>query len=89
MKFQAMKQFFIRRHKNLFIQALQSGSVISLFIYASLRCLFHEFPMSLTEEVLFFLKTAVASCFLIATAMTGSAWLYAAVVKWKPRRKVM
>lgn len=89
LKIQQMKQFFVRRHKNVFVQAMQSGSVISLFVYISLRCLFHEFPMSLSEEIFFFLKTGVASCLLIATAMTGSAWLYAAILKWKPRRKVM
>lgn len=72
-----MKQSLLR-HRFL-LQALQSGTVLSLFVYATLRVFFYEFPMTWTEEVMFFLKTVFCSCFFIATATGGVAWLYRAI----------
>jgi hypothetical protein len=71
-----MKQFILRHRKNIWFQALSSASIISLCVYAILRCLFHEFPMAWLEEVSFFMKTFMASCLIISTATGGSAWLY-------------
>jgi hypothetical protein len=71
-----MKQSLLRYRKHMLLQALQSGSVLSLFVYATLRVLFYEFPMTWMEEVVFFLKTVLCSCFLIATATGGMTWLY-------------
>jgi hypothetical protein len=72
-----MRQSLLRRrHPHMLLQALHSGSILSLFVYAILRALFYEFPMTWGEEVVFFLKTVLTSCFLIATATGGSTWLY-------------
>jgi hypothetical protein len=70
----------------MLLQALNSSSIISLFVYAALRVLFYEFPMTWGEEIVFFLKTVFASCFLIATATAGSAWLHRGIEKLKTRR---
>jgi hypothetical protein len=71
-----MKQFLLRHRKNMLLQAVSSASILSLFVYAVLRCLFYEFPMTWDEEILFFLKTFLSSCFVISTATAGSAWFY-------------
>ncbi|HEX2629666.1 MAG TPA: hypothetical protein VHM26_11655 [Chitinophagaceae bacterium] len=72
-----MRQSLLRRrHPHMLVQALHSGSILSLFVYAILRALFYEFPMTWGEEALFFLKTVLVSCFLIATATGGATWLY-------------
>jgi hypothetical protein len=76
-----MKQFLVRHRKNLIFQAVYSGAVLSLFVYAVLRFLFYDFPMPVLEEIAFFLKTFLASSFLIATATGGSAWLYLGIKK--------
>jgi hypothetical protein len=85
MKVQQMRQFFLRHRKNMLLRALYSGSILSLFIYAILRVLSYDFPMTWTEEITFFLKTFLCGCFLIATATGGSAWMYKLFLKMKHR----
>ena len=76
-----MKQFILRQRKTTIGKAISSGSILSLFIYGIFRCLFLEFPMTIGEELLFFAKTVLLSCFLIATATGGAAWLYRHIKK--------
>jgi len=78
-----MKQFYLQHRKSIAWQALQSGSILSLFVYAIFRMLFYEFPLSWTEEGLYFIKTFSGSLFLIATATGGAALLYRSLVKMK------
>lgn len=82
-----MKQFIAQHRKSIMWQALQSGGVLSLCIYAIIRFTFYEFPMSWTEEAIFFLKTYFISCFLIATATGGSAWMYRSLIRMKLYKK--
>ena len=76
-----MKQFMLRHRKNIFAQALVSGGVLSLFIYAVLRILFFEFPMSWIEEISIFVKTTLLSSFLVFSATGGIAWAYRSLLK--------
>ncbi|HEX7846753.1 MAG TPA: hypothetical protein VF476_13205 [Chitinophagaceae bacterium] len=76
-----MKQFFFRHRRNMLLQALYSGSILSLFVYAVVRILAYEFPMSWIEEIFLFVKIMLASSFIIATATGGSAWMYRNVIK--------
>ena len=71
-----MKQFFVRHRKNILLQSLYSGSILSLFVYAVVRILAFEFPMNWTEEIILFCKVMLSSSFLFATATGGLAWLY-------------
>jgi hypothetical protein len=80
-----MKQFISRHKNNMLVQALSSGSILSIFVYIILRCLFYEFGMGWTEEIMFFIKTMLASSCIIATATGGSAWLYRGLVKMRRR----
>lgn len=78
-----MKQFYIHHHQNIIWQSIQSGLVISLFVFAILRIFFYEFPMTWGEEITFFLKAYCASCFIFTTAMGGIACLYWSLLKIK------
>ena len=71
-----MKQFIIRNRKNILVQALYSGSIASLFIYMLFRCIFYEFPMSWIEEIMFFFRTILSSCFLFVSATGLPAGLH-------------
>ena len=74
-----MKKMIVRNKETILVQALYSGSIVSLFIYVVLRGLFYEFPMSWGEEILFFTKTILGSCFLFVTATgipAGLCWLF-------------
>lgn len=65
-----MKQFITsNRHKVL--QGVPSALLISFSIYLFLRIIFHDFPMSWGEEILFFLKVTIIGSMLIILA-TGS-----------------
>ncbi len=65
-----MKQFITNnRHKVL--QGVPSALLISFSIYLFLRIIFHDFPMSWSEEIFFFLKVNVIGSLLIIMA-TGS-----------------
>lgn len=76
-----MRQFYKQHHKSIIWQALQSGSIVALFLYSIIRGLFYEFPMSWTEESLFFIKVFLSSACLIAGTTGSVALLYKLVLK--------
>lgn len=76
-----MRQFYNQHHKSIAWQALQSGSVLSLLLYAIIRGLFYEFPMTWAEESLFFIKVFLSSACLIAGTTGSVALLYRLVLK--------
>jgi len=76
-----MKQFILRHRKNIFAQALISGGVLSLFIYAVFRILLFEFHMTWIGEITFFLKTNLLSSFLVFCATGGTALAYRSFLK--------
>jgi hypothetical protein len=80
-----MKQFLFRNRQSMLFQAFRSGSILSLFVYTIIRILAFDFPMSWGEEILLFIKIMAASCFLIASATLGSAWVYKNVLNLKRR----
>ena len=80
-----MKQFFLRHRKSVLIQSLRSAGILSLFVYAVLRCLFFEFPMTWLEEAGFFFKVFIVTVFFITTATAGSALLYRSMLKMRAR----
>jgi len=82
-----MRQFYLQHRKSILWQAIQSGSILSLFVYAIFRMLFYEFPMTGMEEGLYFVKVFLSSLFVIATATGGSALLYRSLVKMRVYKK--
>lgn len=76
-----MKQFLLRHRKNMLLQALHSGGILSLFIYAVIRILAFDFPMNLKEEITLFVKIMAVSSFLIAAATGGAAWTYRNILR--------
>ena len=73
-----MKKLIVRNKETILVQALYSGSIVSLFVYVVFRGLFYEFPMSWVEEISFFFKAILGSCFLFVTATgipAGLCWL--------------
>jgi hypothetical protein len=76
-----MRQFYNQHHKSIAWQALQSGSIIALFLYITIRGLFYEFPMSWTEESVFFIKVFLSSAGLISGTTGTVAFLYRLVLK--------
>ena len=82
-----MKRFILRHRKSMLLQAIRSGSMLSLFVYAVIRILAYEFPMNWIEEFLLFGKILLVTCFLIITATVGSAWVYKMLISF--RRKAV
>jgi hypothetical protein len=83
-----MKKIGAGQRKFILWQAIQSGSILSLLVYAIIRSLFFEFPMSWIAETIFFTKIFLSSVFIFAAATGGSTWLYLSVIKMKRHYKV-
>ena len=78
-----MKKLIVRFGKTLVWQAIRSGLVLALFIYVMLRTMFHEFPMSWSEEIAYFLKTIMVSTSFIALCTGGIIYMYRGVLKMR------
>ncbi len=81
-----MRQLYIFYRRNILLQAFRSASVLSLFIYTMFRIFFFEFPLSWTEEAVFFIKMFLSSSFIIATATGGVVIAYRTFVKLRVKK---
>ncbi len=82
-----MKLHYQYLRKTILWQAVRSGSILSLFVYAIFRLLFYEFHFSWKGETIFFLKIFSASCLLMVILTGGIAWFYGFILKIKRYRK--
>ena len=71
-----MKYSIAPNRKKLFPRAFQSAIITSLFIYAAMRLMAYEFPMTWKEEILLFFKVVAVSCLLITSITGGLPWMY-------------
>jgi len=76
-----MKQFLTRHRKNILLQSFLSCSIFSICVYAIIRCIFFEFPMSWTEESLFFIKMFAACQLIFVTGVGGLTLLYRGLLR--------
>ena len=78
-----MKQFLARHRKNIILQSFISCSLFSVSVYAIIRSIFYDFPMSWTEESLFFVKMFTASQLILVTGVGGLTWMYRGLLRLK------
>ena len=83
-----MKKFYHQHRRNIMLQAYQSASVLSIFVYAIFRIIFYEFPMSWQSEASLFVKMFLSSSVIIATATGGIALLYKSLIRIAVRRNI-
>jgi hypothetical protein len=81
-----MRQLYIHYRQYILWQAFRSASVLSLFIYAMFRIFFFEFPLSWTQEAIFFIKMFLSSSFIIVTATGGVVIAYRTFVKLRIKK---
>ena len=84
-----MKQFITRNRKRMIFRALYSAAIISICVYTFARVLFYEFPMTWTEEIVFFLQVVVTGSLLIGGAATIITSLYFLLLKIKQRTRLV